>query len=185
MNELSENIKPRGRNLTIFGVITIILGILAMLAPGLTGISIAMLVGVFVIGGGIVRMIWAFQAGSLGRGLLMFAIGGLTLLCGIFLVANPLFASGVLTIILGIYFVVDGIFEITASFQVKPAPGWGWMLFGGIVSLLLGILIWRQFPISGALAIGVFLGIKLILSGLMTLMVGATARSILKDAEEH
>ena len=121
MNELTENIKAGSRNMTILGVITIILGILAMLAPGLTGMSVAMLVGIFVIGGGIVRMIWAFQAGSLGRGLLMFAIGGLTLLCGIILVANPTFASGVLTIILAIYFVVDGISEITAGFHDKGA----------------------------------------------------------------
>ena len=79
--------------MNIFGVITIIMGIFAMIAPGLTGISVAMLVGAFVIGGGIIRMIWAFRAGSLGRGLLMFAIGGLTLLCGIILVANPIFAA--------------------------------------------------------------------------------------------
>jgi len=135
MNEINENVKAGSRKMTVFGVITIILGILAMLAPGLTGMSVVMLVGVFVIGGGIVRMIWAFQAGSLGRGLLMFAIGGLTLLCGIILVANPIFATGVLTIILGIYFVADGIFEIAAGFQLKPESGWGWMLFAGIVSI--------------------------------------------------
>ena len=57
MNELNENIKAGGRNMTIFGVITIILGILAMLAPGLAGKSVALLIGVFVIVGGIVRMI--------------------------------------------------------------------------------------------------------------------------------
>ena len=159
--------------MTIFGVITIILGILAMLAPGLTGLSVAMLVGVFVIGGGIVRMIWAFQVGSLGRGLLMFAIGGLTLLCGITLVANPIFATGVLTIILGIYLVVDGIFEIAASLQLKPEPGWGWMLFGGIVSILFGIMIWGQFPLSGAWAIGILLGIKLFFVGLIMITGGS------------
>jgi len=177
MNELSENIKPSGRNMTIFGVITIILGILAMLAPGLTGLSVAMLVGVFVIGGGIVRMIWAFQAGGLGRGLVMFAIGGLTILCGIFLLANPLFATGVLTIILGIYFVADGIFEIAASFQLKPEPGWGWMLFAGIVSILFGIMIWGQFPLSGAWAIGILLGIKLFFVGLIMITGGSAVRS--------
>jgi uncharacterized membrane protein HdeD (DUF308 family) len=69
-----------------------------------------------VVAGGIVRMIWAFKAGSLGKGWLRFAIGGLTLLCGIALVANPLFASGTLTIMLAAYFVVDGVFEIVVGF---------------------------------------------------------------------
>ena len=177
MNERNENIKAGGRNMTIFGVITIILGILAMLAPGLTGMSVVLLVGIFVIGGGIVRMIWAFQAGSLGRGVLMFAIGGLTSLCGIVLVANPIFGAGVLTIILGIYFVADGICEIAASFQLKPNSGWGWMLFAGIVSIVFGVMIWGQFPLSGAWAIGILLGIKLFFVGLIMITGGSVVRS--------
>jgi uncharacterized membrane protein HdeD (DUF308 family) len=181
MNELADTVKAGGRNMTIFGVIAIVLGIFAMLAPGQTGISVVLLVGGFVIAGGIVRMIWAFQAGSLGKGLLMFAIGGLTLLCGLALVAHPLFASGVLTIVLAAYFVVDGIFEIAAAFQLRPEPGWGWMLFGGIVSVLLGIMIWQQFPLSGAWAIGILLGIKLFLVGLIMITGGSVVRSAAQE----
>ena len=180
MNELKEAAKAGGKNMTIFGVIAIILGIFAMMAPGLTGISVAILVGVIVLIGGIIRIIWAFQAGSLGKGLLMFAIGGLTLLCGIALVANPLFASGVLTIMLAVYFIVDGIFEIAAAMRLRPASGWGWMLFGGIISIWLGIMIWGQFPLSGAWAIGILLGIKLFFVGLIMVMGGSAVRSLAK-----
>ncbi|HYQ60620.1 MAG TPA: DUF308 domain-containing protein, partial [Desulfatiglandales bacterium] len=91
MNEFADAAKAGGNRMTLFGVIAIILGILAMLAPVLTGISVVILVGVLVLIGGIVRIIWALQAGSLGKGLPMFAIGGLTLLCGIVLLAHPLF----------------------------------------------------------------------------------------------
>ena len=181
MNELKEAAKAGGKNMTIFGIIAIILGIFAMLAPGLTGISVAILVGVIVLIGGILRIIWAFQAGSLGKGLLMFAIGGLTLLCGIALVANPLFASGVLTIMLAVYFIVDGIFEIAAAMRLRPESGWGWMLFGGIISIWLGIMIWGQFPLSGAWAIGILLGIKLFFVGLIMVMVGSAVRSMPKE----
>ena len=178
MNELKEAAKEGGKNMTIFGIIAIILGIFAMLAPGLTGISVAVLVGVIVLIAGIVRIIWAFQAGSLGKGLLMFAIGGLTLLCGIALIANPLFASGVLTIMLAVYFIVDGVAEITASVRLRPTNGWGWMLFGGIVSILLGFMIWGQFPLSGVWAIGILLGIKLFFVGLIMVTGGSAVRSL-------
>jgi len=181
MNELKEAAKAGGKNMTIFGVIAIILGIFAMMAPGLTGISVAILVGLIVLVGGIVRIIWAFQAGSLGKGLLMFAIGGLTLLCGIALVANPLFASGVLTIMLAVYFIVDGIAEIAAAMRLRPGAGWGWMLFGGIVSIWLGILIWGQFPLSGVWAIGILLGIKLFFVGLIMVMGGSAVRTMAKE----
>jgi uncharacterized membrane protein HdeD (DUF308 family) len=178
MNPLQEAAKAGDRNMTVFGVIAIVLGILAMLAPGLTGFSVVLLLGVIVLVGGILRIIWAFQAGSFGKGLLMFAIGGLTLLCGIVLLAHPLFASGVLTILLALYFILDGISEIAAG--VRQGHGSGWMLFGGIVSVLLGIMIWGQFPLSGVWAIGILLGIKLFFVGLIMVMGGSAVRSMAK-----
>ena len=181
MNELKAAAEKGGKNMTVFGIIAIILGIFAMLAPGLTGISVAILVGVIVLIAGIVRIIWAFQTGSLGKGLLMFAIGGLTLLCGIALLANPLFASGVLTIMLVVYFIVDGIAEIAAAVRLRPTTGWGWMLFGGIISIWLGIMIWGQFPLSGVWAIGILLGIKLFFVGLIMVMGGSAVRSMAKS----
>jgi len=90
MNDFAEAARAGGKSMTFFGVIAIILGMLAMMMPGLTGVSVVYLLGVIVLGAGIVRMIWAFQAGSLGKGMLMFAIGLLTLLAGLSLLANPL-----------------------------------------------------------------------------------------------
>jgi len=127
-----------------------------------------------------VRLIWAFQAGSLGRGLLMFAIGLLTLLAGLALLAHPLFASGVLTIMLAFYFILDGIGEIAAGIKVRPADGWGWMLFGGIVSIWLGLMIWGQFPLSGMWAIGILLGIKLFFVGLIMVTAGSAVKALTK-----
>jgi uncharacterized membrane protein HdeD (DUF308 family) len=181
MNQFTDVAKAGGKKMTIYGVIAIILGMLAMLAPGLTGMSVIIMLGVIVLVGGIVRIIWAFQAGSLGKGLLMFAIGGLTLLCGIALLANPLFGSAILTIMLAVYFIIDGVFEITAAMRLRPGSGWGWMLFGGIVSILLGMMIWRQFPLSGVWAIGILLGIKLFFVGLIMVMGGSAVRSMAKE----
>lgn len=177
MNNLTEAAEAGGKRMTTYGVIAIILGMLAMLAPGLTGVSIAMLLGGLVVISGIVRMIWAFQSGSLGRGLWMFVIGVLTLLCGIALLADPLFASGMLTILLAVYFVIDGISEIAAGFG-RMGDGGGWLLFGGIVSVLLGVMIWAQYPLSGAWAMGTLLGIKLFFVGLTMITAGSTVRSI-------
>jgi uncharacterized membrane protein HdeD (DUF308 family) len=180
MNDSAHAAKAGGNKMTILGVIAIILGILAMLAPGLTGMSVLILVGVLVLIVGMARIIWAFQSGGLGKGLLMFAIGGLTLLCGIVLLAHPLFASGVLTIMLALYFILDGISEIATSIRLRPGSGWGWMLFAGIVSIWLGIMIWGQFPLSGMWAIGILLGIKLVFVGLIMLMGGSSVRSMAK-----
>jgi uncharacterized membrane protein HdeD (DUF308 family) len=177
MNNLTETAKAGGKRMTAFGVITIILGLLAMLAPGLTGVSIAMLLGGLVVVSGILRMMWAFQSGSLGRGVWMFVIGGLTLLCGIALLANPLFGSGVLTILLATYFIFDGISEMAVGFG-RPADGGGWLIFSGIVSLVLGGMMWGQYPLSGAWAMGTLLGIKLFFAGLTMITGGSAVRSM-------
>jgi uncharacterized membrane protein HdeD (DUF308 family) len=162
------------KRMTTLGIIAIILGLLAMVAPVIPGLSIALLVGVLVVVGGIVRLVWAFQAGSLGEGILKFLLAGLTLICGMLLVANPLFASGFLTILLSLYFIVDGVSEIAVGLGSKR----GWFIFAGIVSILLGVLLWAQFPLSGAWALGILLGIKLFFIGIIMITGGSAARSM-------
>ena len=92
---------------TTVGAVAIILGVLALLAPGLTGFSVALLLGVLLIAGGIMRFVWAFEAHSFGKGLLLFVLGGLMALGGLALLFDPLLAAGVLTIVLAVYFIVD------------------------------------------------------------------------------
>jgi len=168
---------------TILGVLSIIAGMLCMMMPGIVGLSVVTLVGVFVLVAGILRMIWAFKAGSVGKGILGFLLGVLTVLGGVILLANPILGSGILTILLAVYFIVDGISELAAGFQRRPVPGSGWLIFGGIVSILLGIMIWAQFPLSGMWAIGILFGIKLFFVGMLMVMTGSTVRGLAKHVE--
>jgi uncharacterized membrane protein HdeD (DUF308 family) len=79
----------------LFGVLTIIFGILAIASPWVAGQSILWLVGVLVMAGGLTRMFWAFKAGSFGKGILVFLIGVLTLLAGLAIIAHPIMSAGV------------------------------------------------------------------------------------------
>jgi len=169
-----------GTRMATWGVLTMLLGVFAMFTPMLTGFSILLLLGLIVMAAGIMRMVWAFKAGSVGRGLLMFVLGLLTLVVGFLLLVNPLFAAVSVTILLTAYLVVDGAAEVYAGIQRRPDAGWGWLLVGGIISVLLGVLIWRQAPLAGVWAIGLFLGIKLFFVGLMMMTVGGTLRGVAK-----
>lgn len=177
MSELATHVRPTGNRMTAFGIITVLLGVLAISAPAVTGLSIIVCVGMMVIVAGMLRMLWAFAADSLGRGVLAFLVGGLTLLCGVALVTDPIIASGFLTIIIAIYLFVDGITEIAASFR-PGQPARILLLFAGIISMMLSVMIWRQFPLSGMWAIGVILGFKLILIGVVMLTGGRIVRSV-------
>jgi len=165
-----------GKKMTTLGIIAIVLGLLCMMAPVITGLSIALLLGILVLAAGVARVIWAFQSGSVGQGIWKFVLGGLTLICGLMLVLNPVFAAGVFTIVLALYFIIDGVSEIAAGTSTRQ----GWLTFAGVVSILLGVLLWAQFPLSGPWAMGILLGLKLLFIGIIMLMGGSTVRSLAK-----
>jgi len=177
MGDLANTVAAGGKRMTVLGMIAMLLGLLAMMTPLLTGISIIFLLGALVAISGALRMFWAFRSGSVGRGLWLFAIGSLTLICGAAMLANPLFGSAVMTIVLAAYFLVDGVAEIGAG-AGRMGDGGGWLVFGGIVSIVLGVLLWTQYPLSGAWAMGILLGIKLFLVGLTMLVGGSAVRTL-------
>ena len=162
----------------LFGVLAIVFGFLAIASPWIAGQSVMWLIGVLVIAAGIMRMIWAFQASSLGKGAMVFLIGVLTLLAGIAVIAHPVMTSSVLTIMLAIYFFVDGFSEVMAAFALPSGvDGKGWLIFDGVVTIALGVMIFMGFPVAGTVAIGVFLGIKLLLVGFSMFMLGSAAKA--------
>ena len=185
MNEMINSTASASKNTKLFGIITIILGVLAIAAPLVVGFSIAFLVGLLVLLAGAVRMFWFFQSGSLSKDLPGFILAVLTLICGIIMVLNPVFTSGFLTIILAVYFIVDGALEIMAPFRIPPLSGRGWLLVGVIIYFLLGRMIWQQFPLSGAWAIGILLGIKLLFVGIIMLSMGTTLQSAALQNKEN
>ena len=167
-----QNVSSKMR---LMGWLSIIFGVLAIAMPWVAGQSILMMVGILVMAAGIMRMIWAFQAGSLGKGILVFLIGVLTLLAGVAVIAHPLMSSAVLSIMLAVYFLADGFSELIAAFSVKE--GKGWLLFDAVVTIILGIMIFTGFPLSGTVAIGVFLGIKLLFVGITMLTIRSAAKN--------
>jgi uncharacterized membrane protein HdeD (DUF308 family) len=180
LGDISTKVKSGGRRMTLFGIISIVLGMGAITAPAITGLSVVMMVGLLMTAGGIMKMLWAFAAENFGKGVLALAMGGLTLLCGLSMAGHPIFASAFLTLIIAGFLFAEGVAEIAGAFRLNPDSGRVWMLAGGITSMLLGAMIWRQFPLSGVWAIGVLLGVKLLISGTVMLAVGSAGRGLAK-----
>ena len=165
------------------GVVLIIMGTLALLSPLVAGLSITIFVGVLLTIGGIVRCILAFDAGAFGRRILTFVGGILMTIAGLYMMSQPVAGLASITLILVAYLVVAGLLEVVAAFQIRPAEGWGWELFNGIVTLLLGLMLWRQFPLSGAWAVGILFGIKMIFNGWALVFIGRMAKRAARSAK--
>ncbi len=167
--------------MTLFGIIVLILGLLAIACPLAAGTAVSTMVAILLVAAGVVRMLWAFKAGSFGKGALALLLGGLTLGVGVVMLARPLVVLASLALILAVYFLLDGISEIAAAFSVKPAKGWGWMAFGGAMSIVLSVLIWSQWPLSGAWAIGILVGVRLVFAGTAMIALGSAIGTV-RDA---
>jgi uncharacterized membrane protein HdeD (DUF308 family) len=179
---LLDGIKKNARLAVIMGIIMVICGFLAVGSPLAAGVYVTIFVGIMLAVGGIAQCFLAFQAGAFGKGLLIFVVGALTAAAGFYIFNQPLEGLATITLFLTAYFIVTGIFELVSAFQIRPAEGWGMMLFNGIVTLLLGIMIWSEFPLSGAWAVGVLFGVKLIFSGWSLIFIGRSVRGAAKAA---
>jgi uncharacterized membrane protein HdeD (DUF308 family) len=82
------------------------------------------------------------------------------------------------TLALAIFFVVEGVFDLVAYFPTRAIPGSGWILFDGIVTLVLGLLVWRQWPSSSMWVMGTLVGISMIFTGMTRLMLSLAVRRL-------
>lgn len=178
---LVELIKEDAKTARWVGIFMLIAGFLAMVAPFAAGLSVAVIVGVLLLVTGVTQVLLVFRAGSFGEGLMLVLLGVLSVVAGGFMVAQPVAALATLTLFLAGYFIACGILEVIAAFGARPQSGWGLLLFGGIVSVLLGVMIWQQFPLSGVWAVGVLVGVKLIIAGWALIAIGGAAKAAVAE----
>jgi len=173
-----ESLKAHAGVTMFLGFALILLGLLALIAPLAAGVALTVIVGSLLLAAGIVRIVFSVRSRG---GLPALLLGILALVAGLLLATRPLFALASLTLILGWYFLLDGVMEVVTSFRMRPSAGWGMWLMGGIVSVLLGFIILSEWPVSGGWVIGVLLGIKLLMAGMMLVGIGSAARRIARN----
>lgn len=184
MGIVSDSVKSSSRVGTAWGFAVMICGILAIMAPFLSGIATTMLLAVLVTAAGLMITVYAFKAGSIWRGIFQFLFGGITIVCGIMMFLTPGLSMLTLTGVLLVYFLVDGIFGIISGFQAKPAEGWGWVVTSGVASILLAYFLYSDWPVSGQYAIGILVGIRLIFTGWSIALLGSVGDAVGDEIEQ-
>jgi uncharacterized membrane protein HdeD (DUF308 family) len=161
---------------TIAGGIIAVLGILAILFPFFTGLSLSVLLGALLVVGALVHVGQAFSAGGFWGVVWQIVLGILYGFAGITLMANPVVGLTTLTLLVIAFFVVDGVVEIGWAFAGRGNDGWVWLLVSGVVSLLLAVLLWVGFPSTAVWAVGVLFGVNLLTTGVTLIMLGMATR---------
>jgi len=160
----------------VLGVLIIVLGIIAMMAPLATGIVAVSILGWTAIIGGVAQIFYAFRTHTGERTALEVILGLVYSVAGFYIVSHPLAGLLTVTLLLGFLLVGYGLVAVLLAFRMRPSPGWGWVMFDAVVTLFLGFMIMAHWPLNSAWVIGTLFGISILFSGITRLIVSLGVR---------
>jgi uncharacterized membrane protein HdeD (DUF308 family) len=166
----------------LLGALLGVAGIAALVVPAATvGTSFAITIffGTLLMVAGIATIISSFWIGKWSGFLLQLLVGLLYIGCGFVITENPIISLVTMTVFVAVSFVLLGIFRTIAAL-VHRFPHWGWTLLNGVVTLIVGIAIYRQLPYSALWVIGLLVGLEMLFNGWTWLMLGLTLRKVAK-----
>ena len=153
------------------GAVLVILGLVALMNFVDATLVTTVIVGWVMVIAGVANIVGAFTSGvGAGWRILQGLLGVLFIIVGFNIIAEPLAGAITLTVVIGALLVADGIFRIVAAFM-DSASNTVWMILLGILNILIGLWLWTNIPFS-APAIGLFVGIELVVAGVAWLVAG-------------
>jgi len=162
----------------VLSVLMIAAGILAICVPLIAGVAVTAIVGWLLIFSGLLHLAFAWRAGRAGGVLWELLLGIVYGAIGLYLLVSPVAGLASLTLAIALYLLLEGVLELVLSFQLRPAPGAGWLLVDGIVTLVLAVMIWSTWPSSAVWVVGTLVGISMFFSGITRLMLSVAVRRI-------
>jgi len=169
--------------LLAFGIISIILGVIGLGRAVAFTVAGVFFFGALILSGGIIQFIQAFKCKGWKGFIWHLLIALLYIFAGISVMTRPLAASALFTLMLAGAIIAVGIIRIIMALKLRGTKGWGWLLFGGIVALVLGLMIAAQWPVSGLWVIGLFIAIELIMNGWSYVFIALAAKEVGKAVE--
>lgn len=163
-------------------VLLIVLGIFGIVEPGIAGLGVTLLVGWLLIFGAVMHFIAAFKGGGAKQVIFQVLVGLVYLIGGGYFLTHTIMGVATLTLLLSCIILAEGVIEVMSYFRLRGEGASSWLLINGIVTLLLGALIFLHWPSSSIWAIGTLVGINLLMTGISRLMFGLAARKLLKHA---
>ncbi len=170
--------------LLALGVLFIILGTIGLGMTFTLTVASVLLFGVLILIGGVAQLVQAFQDKGWKSVVWHVLIALLYIAAGVLVMRNPVGASLLLTVMLAGALVAVGVLRIIMAFQLRGDSGWVWLLIGGIVTLLLGFMIFAKWPVSGLWVIGLFVAVEMIVNGWSYIAIALAARRVRKAAAE-
>jgi len=162
----------------VLSVLMIISGILAVAMPPIAGLTVTVMFGWLMIVTGVLHLGLAWRGQGAAAVIGEIAIAVLYGAIGFYMLAHPLAGLASLTLALAGYLLAKGVLEGVVAFKFRALPGTGWLMFDGILTVVIAALIASAWPASSAFTVGVAVGIAMIASGVARLMLSIAVRRL-------
>lgn len=159
-------------------VLFILLGIFAIIHPAVAGLGVTVLVGWLLIFGGVGHIVAALRRGGGKQAIYQVLIAIVYLIGGLYFLTHVIMATETLTLLLASIILAEGVLEVISYTRLRSEGASRWLLLNGVVTLVLGGLIWLHWPSSTVWAIGTLVGVNLLMTGITRLMFGLAVRKL-------
>lgn len=160
----------------IWSLLLILFGLLAIGLPLAISFSGGLFIGWLLILCSAIQVLHAFQPDDIASLPWKLAAALLFMGAGIYLLADPILGISRLNLAIGLFFIAEAVVDFLGYMKARESIGSSWILFDGIGTLILGLLIWRQWPSSSSRATATLVGISMLVTGITRLMITLAAR---------
>jgi uncharacterized membrane protein HdeD (DUF308 family) len=182
---ISSEVRSRAGWGIFLGILTAALGVLLLLYPLATATATTILIACVLLIAGVVELVLALRSHTVGSFFLRVLLGVVYGVGGILLLVFPLWGVAILTVVLGVMLLFQAGLAIVLGFEMRPASGWGWFLFDGVITLILGALILAHWPSSALWAIGTLVGAAILMRGITRIALSAGLRRAIPRVEDR
>jgi uncharacterized membrane protein HdeD (DUF308 family) len=176
-NDVSSEIKKGINSSLVVGILLSVLGIAAIAVPAVSTIVAETWIAVILASAGVTKLYYAVQTRTEGGFIWKLLLSSIYIATGVMLFVYPLTGVLTLTLLLGSFLLTEGVFELFLAFRLRPQQNWTWALGNGIITLLLGGMIWFQWPFNAPWVIGTLVGISVLFTGVSRVMLSLNAGS--------
>jgi len=153
-------------------------GGIALFAPAIAGVTVTLMFGWLLILSGVLHLVYAWYAERPGGAIWEILRAVFYVAIGVYLLTHPVLGLGALTLALAFYLVAASAVEFVMAYELRPIAGSGWLVFDGIVTLLLAVFIASGWPASSTYVIGTIVAVSMFFSGFTRLMMSIAIKQI-------
>jgi uncharacterized membrane protein HdeD (DUF308 family) len=178
-SKMSAAVRAHWKAFLFEGIVLVVLGLAAIIVPPIAGIAVTVMLGwMFLISGvaGLAMTFWAKASPGFWWSLISAVLG---IGAGVILLARPAQGLLTLTLVVGAYFLAEGVATIMYALQHRKelSERWSWMAFSGLMDILIAFFIISGLPGSAGWAIGLLVGINLVIGGSSLIGLALAARN--------